>query len=229
MKKQKTLDIYIDESGDFSLYSVENPIYSVAFVLVNRDIDNSGPINKFNNNLNKLIGGDHFVHVGNLVRGEKPYKEMNREERWKLFYALFLFAHHSKFNVAVTSAIKGDSIENVTSSVAASLLKCVDELQNDISRYDQIILHYDYGQSILTGLITATFLSKISSCKVMKTSQNGAPFMQVADLFAYFELLNYKISKSFLSKSETKFFGGIRNLKKNYLTQFSSKYLFKNK
>ena len=229
MKKQKTLDIYIDESGDFSLYSEENPIYSVAFVLVDYDNDNSGPINRFNNNLNKLIGGDHFVHVGNLIRGEKPYKEMDREERWRLFYALYLFAYHSKFNVAVASVIKGDSIENITSSIATSLLKCVDELQKNVSHYNQVILHYDYGQSILTGLITATFLSKISSCKVVKTSQSETPFMQVADLFAYFDLLNYKISKSFLSKSEMKFFGGIRNLKKNYLVQLSSKHLLKKK
>ena len=227
MKKQKTLDIYIDESGDFSLYSDENPIYSVAFVLVDRDIDNSSPISKFNNNLNKLVGGDHFVHVGNLVRGEKPYKEMEREERWKLYYALYLFAYHSKYNVAVTSVIKGDSIENITSSIAVSLLRCVNELQNHISDYDQIVLHYDYGQSILTGLITATFLSKFESCKVIKTSQSETPFMQVADLFAYFDLLNYKVSKSFLSKSETKFFGGIRNLKKNHLNQLASKCLLK--
>ena len=229
MRKQKTLDIYIDESGDFSLYSEENPIYSVAFVLVDHDIDNSGPISKFNSNLNKLVGGDHFVHVGNLVRGEKPYKEMNREERWKLFYALYLFAYHSKYNVAVSSVVKRDSIESIMTSIAISLLKCVNELQNHLSVYDQVILHYDYGQSILTGLITAAFLSKISSCKVVKTSQSETPFMQVADLFAYFDLLNYKISKSFLSKSETKFFGGIRNLKKNYLTQLMSKRLLKNK
>ena len=30
MKKKKQLDIYIDESGDFSLFTKENPLYSVA-------------------------------------------------------------------------------------------------------------------------------------------------------------------------------------------------------
>ena len=74
MNKPKKLDIYIDESGDFSTYSAENPLYSVAFVFVDSNDDNVSPINKFNSNLNNLMGGDHFVHVGNLVRGEKPYE-----------------------------------------------------------------------------------------------------------------------------------------------------------
>lgn len=229
MKKLRILDIYIDESGDFSLYSSENPIYSVAFILVDRNTDNNSPINKFRSNLNKLVGGDHFVHVGNLVRGEKPYKEMDREERWKLFYVLYLFAYHSKYNVAISSVIKEDSIEATTSSLAISLLKCISELQNALSNCDQIILHYDYGQSILAGLITATFLSKYPSCIITKTSQCETPFMQVADLFAYFDLLNFKISKGFLSKSETRFFGGIRNLKKKYLRELTQKYLFRDR
>ena len=91
MIKKKQLDIFIDESGDFSLFSKENPIYSVAFVVVKKEDDNDSPINKFNNYLVNLFGGDHFVHVGNLVGAEKPYQEMTREERWHLFYTLFLF------------------------------------------------------------------------------------------------------------------------------------------
>ena len=89
MKKQ--LDIYIDESGDFSVFTKQNPLYSVAFIMVKKDDDNDSAINRFDNYLDNLFGGDHFVHVGNLVRAEKPYEDMNREERWHLFYTLFLF------------------------------------------------------------------------------------------------------------------------------------------
>ena len=37
MTKKKQLDIFIDESGDFSVFSKENPLYSVAFIMVKEE------------------------------------------------------------------------------------------------------------------------------------------------------------------------------------------------
>lgn len=229
MNKPKRLDIYIDESGDFSTYSTENPLYSVAFVLVDANDDNIGPINKFNSNLNSLMGGDHFVHVGNLVRGEKPYIGMLREERWKLFYALLLFAYFAKYKIVVPTTIKNETVEEIVSSIAKTLLNAIDESSNYFNKYDEIILHYDYGQGALTGIIATAFLSRFPNCHIIKTPQSQNPFMQLADLYAYFELLKYKISKSYLTKSESRFFGGIRNLKDNFINKLEDKYLIKNK
>ena len=72
MKKvTKQLDIYIDESGNFDNYSKHNLIYSVAFVLVDSRVNNVKPITLFENKLSNIVGGEHFVHTGNLVRKEK--------------------------------------------------------------------------------------------------------------------------------------------------------------
>ena len=229
MNTQKKLDIYIDESGDFSLFSTENPLYSVAFVFVDENDDNNGPINKFKTNLNNLMGGDHFVHVGNLVRGEKPYMEMLREDRWKLFYALYLFAYYAKYKIIVPTIIKKETGEEIVASIAKALLIAVDDSYDYLKKYDKIILHYDYGQGALAGIITTAFLSRFPKCIILKTPQSKNPFMQLADLFAYFELLKYKISKGYLTKSESKFFGGIRNLKNNYINKLEGRYLIKNK
>ena len=114
-------------------------------------------------------------------------------------------------------------------SIAKALLNTIDESSNCLNKYDEIVLHYDYGQGALTGIITTAFLFKFPNCKIIKTSQSQNPYMQLADLFAYFELLKYKISKRYLTKSETRFFGGIRNLKDNYINKLEDKYLFKNK
>ena len=94
-----------------------------------------------------------------------------------------------------------------------------------INNYEKIVLHYDFGQGSLVGIVTASFLSKFSQCKVIKTTQSQSPFMQLADLFAYLALLNYKASKGYLTKSENKFFGGIKNLKRNYLDCLEAKHL----
>ena len=224
MIKQKQLDIFIDESGDFSLFSEKNPIYSVAFVMVSNQDDNTSPINKFNNYLDKLFGGEHFVHVGNLVRGEKPYKGMLREERWNLFYTLFLLAKYSKYEVSVPTIIKSNSEENTLSSLAKAIIEMID-CNYETLKKNKLVIHYDFGQGILAGLITSSFLSRFPDSIVVKTTQAQDPFMQIADLFAYFKLLQYKIDKGYLTNSENRFFGGISNLKKNYLKTLDKKYL----
>lgn len=55
MKKKKQLDIYIDESGDFSLFTKENPLYSVAFIMVKKDDENDSAINYIKKVWNDLL------------------------------------------------------------------------------------------------------------------------------------------------------------------------------
>lgn len=224
MREFKQLDIYIDESGNFANFSKDNPLFVISFVMVEDSFDNHTPITKYKNNLENLVGGEHFVHVGNLIRGEKPYENMLREERWKLFYALYLFASFAKYNVLSPSIIKSESDE-VYTSIAKSLIDMIDEHILYFKKFDSIILHYDFGQGSLAGIITTVFLTKLNNCRIIKTTQNQTPFLQLADLFAYFELLKYKVIRGYLTKSETKFFGGLKNLKVNYLKNFNDKYL----
>ena len=225
MTQQKKLEIFIDESGNCSAFSKENPIYSVALVMVETEVDNVGPINKFNHNLSSLVGGNHFVHVGNLIRGEKPYTEMQREERWKLFYALYLFAFFAKYKVVTATIEKCNTADSTLKSIAKALLETIKAHVPYMNGFDKIVIHYDYGQSSLSGIITASFLSFFSNSEIVKTAQSETPFMQLSDLYAYFELLKYKISKGHLTKSETSFFGGTNNLKKNYIKSLESKYM----
>ena len=224
MKKIKQLDIFIDESGDFSAVSKENPLYSISFVLVENDVNNESAINKYYNFLNSLFGGNHFVHVGNLIRAEKPYEEMQREERWKLFYTLFLLALNARYKVFDSTVIKSETEDKIISSIAKSIINSIEENKKLLKKY-KLVLHYDFGQGSLAGIITTSFLSVFPNCEIIKTTQSENPFMQVADLFAYIQLLKYKIEKGYLTKSENKFFGGIKNLKNNYIKALNKKYL----
>ena len=224
MIKKKQLDIFIDESGDFSQFSKENPIYSVAFVMVNKEDDNNSPINKFNNYLISLFGGNHFVHVGNLVRAEKPYEEMAREERWRLFYTLFLLAMHAKYSVLSPTIVKSESSDKTILDITKSIIKMINDNLHTFEKY-YLVIHYDFGQGPLAGIISSSFLSAFPDCEIVKTPQSQNPFMQIADLFAYIELLKYKVNKGYLTRSETLFFGGMRSLKHNYLKPLNEKCL----
>lgn len=229
MKKPKRLDIYIDESGDFSSYSQENAFYSIAFVFVDNRSDNTIALFKYKNYLENLYKGEHFVHVGNLVRGEKPYSNMLREERFKLFYSLFLLAYHSKHTYALASLIKPTKIKEIKVRILKEIIFLIDALNHFFANYDELVLHYDFGQEELKECIVAAFLEKQLNFKLIKTMQIESCFMQVADLYAYFELLKYKISKGYLSKSENAFFGGIREVKRKYIECLEDKNLLKDK
>lgn len=226
MKRTKKLDIFIDESGNFSQFIHTNPLFCVAFVLVDNNSDNSGAIEKLFSYLDNLLAGEHFVHVGNLVRGEQPYTNMQRQERWRLFYTLYLFSKHALFNVATSSIVKKETDTDTTTLIVNSILSLVDNLGYTLNKYDELVLHYDYGQATLADIIIAAFKSNYSKTMMVKTKQDDSPFMQVADLYAYFELIRYKVSKGYLSNSETKFFGGIKLLKHEFIKNLERKQIF---
>jgi len=228
MKKKLLLNIFVDESGNFSIKDDDNPLYIVAFVCVDPKDDNEVAINKFHNNLKHLEGGDHFVHVGNLVRGEKPYGNLKREDRWKLFINLFLFSKYAKFQIFIPKTIKSNVKENILVALTNSITKMIDDNLDCFDDYDELIIHYDYGQHDLSLVISSAFISRFNKCKIIKTIQNESPFMQLADLYAYISLLAYKANKGYLTKSENAFFGGIKNFKKNYLKQLNEKIIHKN-
>ena len=226
-KAVKQLDIYIDESGNFDSYSKHNLIYSVAFIMVDssdKEI-NDKQVSIFESKLSNIVGGDHFVHVGNLVRGEKPYKDTLLRVRQDLFYILFLLAKYSKFKVARSIAEKKEINNEIYEGITDSVIETVKELECYLSKYDTIVVHYDNGQSFLKGTILTAFRMLSKNVVIVKTLQQENAFMQVADMFSYFELIKYKIQKAGLSKYEVDFFGESRKIKKDYLKQLNEKYL----
>lgn len=150
---------------------------------------------------------------------------MLREERWKLFYTLFLLALNAKYNVLNSTIIKSSTEDKTLTLIAKSIMNKLEENKKYLKKY-KLVLHYDFGQGPLAGIITTSFISVFPNCEIIKTNQSENPFMQVADLFAYIQLLKYKIGKGYLTKSETKFFGGIKNLKNNYIKALDKKYLY---
>ena len=221
----KQLDIYIDESGNFDSYSKHNLIYSVAFVMVD-SLDkemNDKQVAIFENKLSNIVSGDHFVHVGNLVRGEKPYKGTLLGERQDLFYILFLLAKYSRFKVVCSIAEKKEMNNEIYEGITDSVIATVKELENYLSAYDKVIVHYDNGQGFLKGILLTAFRMFFKHTVIVKTLQQENAFMQIADLYSYFELIKYKIQKAGLSKYEIDFFGEARKIKKDYLKQLDDK------
>lgn len=91
MKNYKVLSVLIDESGDFGECDHKDPYYHVIMVVHDQTQDLTGFLCSIKNVLNYHGYSNHYIHVGPLIRREKPYREFGREERRSLFNQLFHF------------------------------------------------------------------------------------------------------------------------------------------
>lgn len=225
---KRTLHIHFDEAGDESNYSKENPIYAVPFVAVENTPENDGPLKAFSHKLEKMEGGDHFVHVGNLVRNEKPYQGMNPRKRQDLFYVLFLLAKYAKYRFCCAIVEKSHRTVReygLDSALFDAISKQIEIHREYFSSFDSVVLHYDGGQQMLRGVLIGAFRAKGIPAVMEKTVQSDDPFMQIADLLGELELLTYKAKAGTLTKSERAFFGEWGKIKKDYVKQLRSKHL----
>ena len=76
----------------------------------------------------------------------------------------------------------------------------------------------------LKKAIISSFFGLCDNTVYVKTSQGDSPYMQIADLFSYFELIKHKIQMNDLTKSELSFFGYPRKIKKNFINQLKNKF-----
>ncbi|MCD7763151.1 MAG: hypothetical protein LUI14_08105 [Lachnospiraceae bacterium] len=110
---EKTLSVFIDESGDFGPYETHAPYYLVSMVLHDQSIDISGNISAFESHLRNLGYTEHAVHTGPLIRRESVYKNDLVENRKQLFNALFNFSRKLDY---ITHMQRFERVNALTSS-----------------------------------------------------------------------------------------------------------------
>jgi hypothetical protein len=80
MKREKTLTIYCDESGDLGGYYKESPVYCLSLVLLSSEDDATPYLREFHRRYHSKNGGESPFHAGPIIRGEecaafKNYKQ----------------------------------------------------------------------------------------------------------------------------------------------------------
>ncbi|MCQ2793263.1 MAG: DUF3800 domain-containing protein [Bacilli bacterium] len=218
MKLARELDIYIDETGDQSVYSADNPLYIVSFVCVESCSLNDGAIKNFNEKLSKLNGGNHFVHTGNLVRKERPYKELIVGERQSLFGCMFFFSMKAKyqfFNAIIDKKVYQD--KSLCERVTDSIISLLNSHKDYFDKFSTIRVHYDGGQAFLSGVLSASIKFVFKNGSYLPTKQKDSPFMQAADMLGFMELIWYRACNGTLTRSDELFFGKKRKIYKDYI------------
>lgn len=87
----KELSIFIDESGDFGEYSTHSPYYIITIIFHDQHEDINIAISKLNQELGYLKLNDLCIHTGPIIRKEEVYKEMEIDERRRIFNKMVAF------------------------------------------------------------------------------------------------------------------------------------------
>ena len=223
----KTLSVFIDESGDFGPLKPHSPFYLVTMILHNQNIDISENIKSLGTHLHNLGFDYSAVHTGPIIRREEIYETMLMEDRKRIFNALFNFARKLQFNYICTYVDKNEcsDIISMTSRLSRSLANTINCNSDFFNSFDKIIIYYDNGQVELTKIITSVFNAFYSHVEFRKVRPMDYKLFQVADLICSMELLSLKADSNSFSKSEKEFFCSTRDFKKNYLKPLLKKKL----
>ena len=224
MQSKQELDIYIDETGDSSPYCIENPLYIISFVCVEPTDQNVNSIQSFQQKLSGHNGGDHFIHTGNLVRKEHPYKELTIQERQSLFGCMFFFSKKARFryfNAVIDK--KSHQEKPLCERASAGLVHTLESHKGYLGNFSIVRVHYDGGQAFLSDAISASCRSILPNWEYITTKQEESPFMQLADMLGFMELIWHKANQGSLTKSDVLFFGKKRKIHKDYIKFLETK------
>lgn len=226
MRKENILSILVDESGDFGRLDSKDPFYHVVMVTHEQEKSISGIVNALESKLSNWGYDNHYIHVGPLIRREKPYKNDLRENRKSLFNALFHFTRTAPINYIGVTMDKRKCPEDTGICYTDALSKLiVSELKGKyeyLRQFDKIIVYYDYGQDELARILVSVFNAMFINVEFRDEKPTEKVLLQVADLICTIQMISVKET---LSKSEIEFFHSRTDFKKNILKQINKKKL----
>lgn len=221
-KTTKEISVFIDESGSFDPDRSSSRSYLVCMVFHDQDIDLSKEIASLDASIaNMGLKSDQCIHAGPLIRREKEYSKMSREERRGVFTRMMGFLR--KINVTY-KCFRVDkthigSHQDIHDPLLQQIVQFLISNAAEFNSYDKLKVYYDNGQSDLTALLKEAFAIYASRTEfIPEVEPSKYRLFQVADLACTLELARAKLSEpEGLSESEKVFFGGTKNFKKNYL------------
>ena len=203
----KTLNIFIDESGDFGINNNASNLYVVSFVYPS-SLNNIEPfLNALKKRLNKLKF-TKMIHTADLIRHKGDYKDLSIDQRRKIFTAIYQFSRKSpiKLKSIIVNKKYTDTYKLLKKQLTMELNESISNNLKYLQKFDKITIYYDNGQSQLTSILEDVFknfnISFISDFDKIKEK-----LFQVADMLTFMDKYYYKFKhKLYISKNEKIFF-----------------------
>ena len=225
---EKDISVFVDESGSFDPDASSSRYYLICLVFHDQAVDISEDVNGLEDSLVALgLGREHCIHAGPLVRREREYSNMLREDRRRILGRMMSFVRKVDFKYKCFALDKKfvSSETAIHDSLLQLLVRFLIDNANTLNEYDQLKIYYDDGQPQIKRLLGEAFaLFASKTVFVQDVQPEKYRLFQVADVLCTLELLKLKLQTGErLSRSEFEFFNGLQNLRKNYLKPLVSK------
>lgn len=216
----KELSIFVDESGDFGVYTHFSQYYIVTMVIHEQSKSISKHVENLNSYLSNLQLGIHMVHSAQLIRKEGIYVDLSGDERYKIFSKFFHFTQRVgiKYKSIIVSK-KHKKEQDLTNGISTQLSNFIKENLSYFQQFDKIIIYYDNGQKQLANVLISVFSSWFfDKFDYRRVSPCEYKLFQCADLICTLTMIEKKILDGIgFTKSELRFFNSYRDLRRNYL------------
>ena len=222
MQDKRTLSVFVDESGILAKDDPTSRFYIVALVLHEQERAIAAEVERLDRELEAVGIANLCFHAGPLIHAHDRFMFMTWDLRRKIFYRMLAFANHIPFRYACLSVDKKyrDSTYAIVKDLEEQLAELIDGHRLDLTRHDTIKVYYDCGQKPLTNLLHDFFRARPHLPVVFAQSVEAERYKlaQVADLICTVRLIERKLESGLpLSRSEEKFFGGVRAFRHNVL------------
>ena len=224
----KTLSIFIDESGDFGDYTKHSPYYMVSMVLHDQSIDISADITTLDRHIIEIGFPIHAVHTGPIIRRESYYYEnKNFMDRYRLLNAMYHFTRKLDIHYICPCIDKSNCSDplDIIAKLSREMSGQIRDHYDFFNSYKKIIIYYDNGQHELTKIITSIFSTLFVNVEYRKVQPSDYKLFQVADLICTWELLAKKADTTGFTRSEIEFFDSPSKFMKNRYKLISKKKL----
>jgi len=222
MMQKKVLSVFVDESGKFQYPDPDSRFYIVSLVLHDQNLDVGNLISRLDADWIRMGLANFCFHAGPLIRGEKGYKFMMREQRTAIFSRMMLFARQMDFSYHCLLVDKKfvTSVRQIVHELQTQLSDFLNSHALNADEFEGIKVYYDCGQAPITNLLHDTFEAKLVSR--VEFAQAVRPenykLFQLADLICSIKLVEAKLAAGEqMTVDENRFFRGPRVFKHDIL------------
>ena len=222
----KELSIFVDEAGVFGQYKVRDPYYILSFVFHNQDDDIFSELKLFEDNITKLGFNIKSLHAGPIIRREEEYKNVDREDRKRIFKVMMSFFRKSPLlckSIYIEKKHMEDDVE-IVDRLSTELKRFLQDHLEFFQGFDVVKVYYDNGQIPIAKMLVVVFKFMLSNVEFRKVVPSEYRLFQISDMLCTLKLIELKMEAKALSKSEFNFFSKEeRIIKKEYLKHIKDK------
>jgi len=216
----RELNIFVDESGDFSSFGVEDYFYIVSLVFHEPSNDITSIVKTLNDDFNFFKIPDFTAHASPIIRGAKEFYGKTIPQRQQIFNAFFRFIKKSPIrhkSIVVDKKIR-KSQKHITVDIFDQLLSFLRDNLSYFQGFDVITIYYDNGQQDLGKILQTALNNAHSNVAFRKIKPFDYKLFQVADFICTLEFVRQKLACGVkLNNSEKSFFRSHSSLRNKYL------------